>query len=258
MRITTNTENRKQMVNAIAELMGEEAKYSGAPGFAYSVGNVVINRDGTITSEDDENENELRAFLIANGYAEEEEMELKITVPAEDFTGTNIRNLVFMVASRQYLLNKAASSDCFDISDAVIESLKNDPTESKTEVLSEIEAAGGVTGIAFVDDAVTFTFMRSALPEKNKAFTELASRMIEKVKEAKRISPERHTPENEKYYFRIWLVQLGFGGAENKESRNALMKGLTGYAAFRTEEAAEKFKAEMKAKRNSASEGRDA
>jgi hypothetical protein len=36
------------------------------------------------------------------------------------------------------------------------------------------------------------------------------------------------------------------------------MKGLTGYAAFRTEEAAEKFKAEMKAKRNSASEGRDA
>lgn len=50
------------------------------------------------------------------------------------------------------------------------------------------------------------------------------------------ISPKETIEENEKYYMRIWLLRLGFGGAEGKEVRDLLMKNLKGNSAFRTEE----------------------
>ena len=65
--------------------------------------------------------------------------------------------------------------------------------------------------------------------------------MIKKAKEAKRVSATPVVEENEKYYLRIWLVQLGMAGAVNKESRKALLAGLKGHTAFRTKEEAEKF-----------------
>ena len=39
-----------------------------------------------------------------------------------------------------------------------------------------------------------------------------------------------------KYYMRIWLLRLGFGGAEGKTVRNLLLKNLKGHSAFRTDE----------------------
>ena len=59
---------------------------------------------------------------------------------------------------------------------------------------------------------------------------------MQQAKEQKRISPKETIEENEKYYMRIWLLRLGFGGAEGKEIRDLLMKKLKGHSAFRTEE----------------------
>ena len=46
---------------------------------------------------------------------------------------------------------------------------------------------------------------------------------------------------------RIWLLRLGFGGAEGKEVRNLLLKNLKGNSAFRTEANKEKW---QEARRN--------
>ena len=73
--------------------------------------------------------------------------------------------------------------------------------------------------------------------------------MIKKAKEAKRVSATPVVEENEKYYLRIWLVQLGMAGTANKESRKALLDGLKGHTAFRTKEEAEKFSIAQKEKR---------
>ena len=54
MRIETLAENRKEMAKAIAEFAGVEMQYAGAPSFAYLIGHLVVNRDGSITSEKDE------------------------------------------------------------------------------------------------------------------------------------------------------------------------------------------------------------
>ena len=46
---------------------------------------------------------------------------------------------------------------------------------------------------------------------------------------------------------RGWLVSIGFGGSEGKETRSFFLKGLKGHTAFRTPEDAEKWKANRKA-----------
>ena len=55
MKITTNAQrkDRKNLVKAIAEITGQASKYNGAPVFPYTVGNLVIERDGSITTEDE-------------------------------------------------------------------------------------------------------------------------------------------------------------------------------------------------------------
>ena len=256
MRIETKAENRKEMAKAIAEFSGKEMQYAGAPSFAYLIGHLVVNRDGSITSEKDEGEAELRAFLVEQGYAEEEPMELNVKLPAEDLTAQGIRNLVNMLYSRQYLLNKATGGDYFAVNAVITEALKDNPTDSKDEIIEQIKAAGGITGLDITEEAATFTFPMGQEPEENTAYTELAAAMLAKAKESKRVRAQEHTPENEKYYFRVWLVSIGFDGGDHKETRKQLLKNLKGHSAFRTDEDAEKFKATMKEKRRLAKEGR--
>ena len=257
MRIETIAENRKEMANAIAEFAGVEMQYAGAPSFAYLIDHLVVNRDGSITSEKDEGEAELREFLVGHGFAEEVPMELKVNIPAEDLTAQGIRNLVNLLYSRQYLLNKALGGEYFAVRASIPEVLKDNPTDSKAEVIGQIEAAGGMTGFDITEDAVAFTFPMGQESEENTAYTELAAAMLSKAKESKRIRAQEHKPENEKYYFRVWLVSLGFDGADHKETRKHLLKNLKGHSAFRTDADAEKFKATMKEKRRLAKEGRE-
>ena len=70
MRIETKTDNRRKMVQDIAEFTGEELHYVGPPTFSYTVGRLTIDRDGVITSETEEGEDLLTQFLQEKGYLE--------------------------------------------------------------------------------------------------------------------------------------------------------------------------------------------
>lgn len=71
---------------------------------------------------------------------------------------------------------------------------------------------------------------------------ELAACMAKTAKEAKRVSPKATIEENEKYYMRVWLVRIGLGGKEGKDTRKVFLSRLKGHTAFRTEEDKEKWK----------------
>ena len=71
---------------------------------------------------------------------------------------------------------------------------------------------------------------------------ELAACMAKTAKEAKRVSPKATIEENEKYYMRVWLVRIGLGGKDGKETRKVFLSRLKGHTAFRTEEDKEKWK----------------
>ena len=76
--------------------------------------------------------------------------------------------------------------------------------------------------------------------------------MAQQAKEQKRIKPKETIEENEKYYMRIWLLRLGFGGADGKEVRNLLLKNLKGHSAFRTEENKQRWQAARQSEREAA------
>ncbi|MBB2481076.1 hypothetical protein H5P36_12840 [Bacillus sp. APMAM] len=250
MNIKTNADNRKLLVKAICEYTGAEQKYLGPPTFAYRVGDFTIDRDSNIICETEKEGQQLKEHLIGLGYVEPEIDRLEISAPIEGMDGSSLRNLVFMLHSKQYLLNRVVASTNFTVSESLIESLETNPPETKEALLSICEAEGGIEGLTIDDEKVTFTFPLSENSDKNKAYAEVAALMVKQAKAAKRISPTEQTPENEKYYLRTWLVRLGLGGEGGKVSRKALLAGLKGHTAFRTPADEEKHKARLKAKKD--------
>lgn len=251
MRIETKTDNRRKMVQDIAEFTGEELRYVGPPTFSYTVGRLTIDRDGVITSETEEGEDLLTQFLQEKGYLEAPVDEVKIEIPADTGDGKFLQNLLAMIHARAYLLNQITRYETFAVSDSLLEKLEQLPEENAYETFQTLLTADteGLKGLMVEDGKVTFAFPISPDSAKNKAYAELAEKIIKRAKEAKRVSATPVVEENEKYYLRIWLVQLGMAGAVNKESRKALLAGLKGHTAFRTKEEAEKFSIAQKEKR---------
>lgn len=251
MRIETKTDNRRKMVQDIAEFTGEELRYVGPPTFSYTVGRLTIDRDGVITSETEEGEDLLTQFLQEKGYLEAPVDEVKIEIPADTGDGKFLQNLLAMIHARAYLLNQITRYETFAVSDSLLEKLEQLPEENAYETFQTLLTADteGLKGLMVEDGKVTFAFPLSPDSAKNKAYAEQAEKIIKRAKEAKRVSATPVVEENEKYYLRIWLVQLGMAGAVNKESRKALLAGLKGHTAFRTKEEAEKFSIAQKEKR---------
>ena len=253
MRIETRTDNRRKMVQDIAEFTGKELHYVGPPTFSYTVGSLTIDRDGVITSETDEAEDLLTQFLQEKGYLEVPMDEVKIEIPAETGNGKFLQNLLAMIHARAYLLNRITRYETFAVSDSLLEMLEQLPEENAYETFQTLLTADseGLKGFMVEDGKVTFAFPLSPDSAKNKAYSDLAAKITKKAKEAKRVSAAPVVEENEKYYLRIWLMQLGMAGVANKESRKALLAGLKGHTAFRTKEEADRFKAVQKSKRES-------
>ena len=251
MRIETKTDNRRKMVQDIAEFTGEELHYVGPPTFSYTVGRLTIDRDGVITSETEEGEELLTQFLQEKGYLEAPVDEVKIEIPADTGDRKFLQNLLAMIHARAYLLNRITRYETFAVSDSLLEKLEQLPAENAYETFQTLLTAESENpkGIMVEDGKVTFAFPLSPDSAKNKAYAELVAKIIKKAKEAKRVSATPVVEENEKYYLRIWLVQLGMAGAANKELRKALLAGLKGHTAFRTKEEAEKFSIAQKEKR---------
>lgn len=251
MRIETKTDNRKKMVQDIAEYTGEELHYVGPPTFSYTVGNLTIDRDGVITCETEGGEDLLTQFLQEKGYLEAPVDEVKIEIPADTGDGKFLQNLLAMIHARAYLLNRITKYETFAVSDSLIEKMEQLPEENAYGAFQTLLTADSerLKGLMVEDGKVTFAFPISPDSAKNKAYAELAAKIIKKAKEAKRVSSTPVVEENEKYYLRIWLVQLGMAGTANKESRKALLAGLKGHTAFRTKEDAEKFGIAQKEKR---------
>ena len=240
MRIETNAANRKDVVKAVSGILGEPSKYLGVPTCAYQIGNCTIDRSGAVETEDEKTAELVRAGLLEQGLIETphtEADETTVSIPVEGMSAEGLKNLVFLTRSKQYLINRAFAEDVFRVPTALVEELgSTEIPDAETFLQTFQNHAEGCKGISFQDGKITFTLPTAGDPGMIKAFTHLTAAMVRQAKEQKRISPKETIEENEKYYMRIWLLRLGFGGAEGKEIRDLLMKKLKGHSAFRTEE----------------------
>ena len=262
MTIKTNTTDRKALAKALADELGITPKYMGPPTFVYQVGDYTVNRDGDIEGEDFE---ALRDFLQSIGCFPEEETEpageqtepekethdsgaqdqVSISVPADELTPTQMKNLIFMLYTKQYLIGKMTGGDLLNIPDNLIARLMENTPETMEDFKALLDAAkeDGLTGFEYADRKVTLTYQaHQDEPERNMVYAMLTARILKAAKEATRVFPERQEPENEKYFARAWLMRIGYGGADSKAERNLLLKHLKGHSAFPNDEAAEKHK----------------
>lgn len=181
--------------------------------------------------------------------------ELTISLPMAGHTAQSIRNFLNLMYSRGPLLNKAMGTN-FSVSNSLLDALEQASTRTVEEMLDELEeyrlGAGttGMTGISITAEKISLTFAGPLTQDKVRAYTELCSAMNRMAVTQKRIQAKTVNDANEKYALRIWLIRLGLNGDEHKTLRKILMQNLSGHAAFRTEEDAEKFRVKEKAKRD--------
>ena len=262
MTVTTNTTDRKALAKALAGKLGTTAKYMGPPTFGYQVGDYIVDRDGNIEGEDFE---ALRDFLQSIGCFPEEETEpageqtepetetpdsgaqdqVSISMPADDLTPAQMKNLIFTLFTKQYLIGKMTGGDLLNIPDNLIARLMENTPETMEDFKALLDAAkeDGLTGFEFAEGKVTLTYAaHQDEPERNMLYAMLTARILKAAKEATRVFPERQEPENEKYFARAWLLRIGYNGADSKAERNLLLKHLKGHSAFPNDEAAEKHK----------------
>lgn len=260
MTITTNTTDRKALAKAIAEELGTTARYVGMPSCGYQVGDYVVDRDGNITGENFE---ALRDFLTRNGYElpdqeapteaqpddeHEEETpadseaepitQMDISIPARNATVAQLKNLIFMLHSRQTLINRMTDSDCLNIPDILVDRLQENTPETLedlTSLLDDSRAVAELTGFDFRDGKVSMTFpFDETQPERWTTYANLLNLIYDAAMKATRVFPERVEPDdqNEKYLAHVWLQRLGYHGADFKAERKILLGHLKGYCAF--------------------------
>ena len=209
---------RKELVLTIASWLGCEAKYKGAPSFAYEVDYFTIDKDGTLIFDDradSEVIERLLEMLYDNGFEaeslpkadEEETSEVEITglaidVPIEGFTETSLKNVHALVTAKGNLIKKA-----FDIDELPIYE---------------------------IDDFLDFPWFKADSTSKEvKAYTDFITALCEMAKKQKRITATPRPVENERYSFRCFLLRLGLIGEEYKQTRKILLRNLEGSSAFK-------------------------
>ena len=260
MTLTTNTTDRKALAKAIAEELGTTAKYMGPPTFGYQIGDYILDKEGNLHGDDFE---ALRPFLQRNGIIPEDEApevpeqtepetestgdvdQVSVSVPADDLTALQMKNLIFMLYTKQYLISRMTGGDLINIPDNLIARLMEQAPETTADFIPLLDAAkeDGLTGFDFADGKVTLTYRaHQDEPERNMVYAMLTVRILKAAKEATRIFPERQEPENEKYFARAWLLRIGYGGADSKAERNLLLKHLKGHSAFPNDDAANRHK----------------
>ena len=200
--------DRKELVKAISEITGAEAKYAGVPSCAYRIGDIMVDKTGTVTG-DGRKLQSIKEKLSEIGFTcEEQEAEdtpertgIAIQMPMMDDAA--LQNLKAIIESKSGLIKKAFGTDSLQV--------------------EEIE---GKLDFAWLPEG--------ASPEEIRACMNFITKLCEMAKSQKRVTAKEKETDNDKYAFRCFLLRLGFIGDEYKSDRKVLLKNLTGSSAFRS------------------------
>jgi len=278
MRVETGLiTQRKLLAQAIGEWLHLEPHYDGVPRCTYSIGPVKVEKDAAIVTDDLKAWTTLLPFFQNHGWAAEEpEIErpapeadseaateraddidnMEISEPAPGMMVGSLLNLIHMLYSKQYLINRMTETGNLFISENLIDSLKEHMPEDMVvfqQRLTDFKARGELDGFGYSDDNVTLRYpFHAEQPIRWTTYGLLTDKIIKAAQSATRITAQVQEPENEKYFARSWLLRLGMGGADFKEERRILLGGLKGHTAFPNDAAATKHKEKYAALRREA------
>ena len=214
---------KKKLVKLISSHLGVESKYLGVPSCAYSIGSYTVNKDGSLSwDEDDERTAGLLEAIKAEGFkaAEDEETEEEeVLVEEDNEEETEVNRLCISFPKTMY-------------DERTLENLKN-LVESKGALMKKAFRTESLE-IVEDDEKVSFPWFELIDSDHFNAYTQFISAITKMAKEQKRILGREREVENDKYAFRCFLLRLGFIGDEYKLTRKILLENLEGSAAFKT------------------------
>ncbi len=208
------------------------------------------------TGEDDADAEDADGDDTEEEDPDEYPLDLTLSIPLADHTVQTLKNLICTIYSRGALLSKATGGEFF-ADKTLTDALDEHEFHSVPELIAFFreweETNPELKGIRFDDDELIFDgFGEAPDAEHEKAFTDLATAINTMALTQKRVQAKEVDDSNEKYTMRIWLVRIGFGGAEYKTDRKILMENLSGHSAFRNDEEKAKWTERQKAKRDAA------
>ena len=210
MTITYHSQNRKELVRAISEIIGIPAVYQFMPTCAYKIGECyTVTKEGNLEISDsaDKKETEyLMEELKKRGYdvpdtAELESTKLTVQMPADFFDEHTLGNLQQICENKVALFQAAFQTDSLDIISS--------------------------------DEKVEFPWFKVEQDGDTDAYCTFISMLCEFAKNQGRINRKPDTSDNPKYTMRCFLIRLGMVGAEFKTARKVILRNLTGNSAFR-------------------------
>jgi len=201
--------DRKKLVQALAEILECEPRYLGPPTFAYEVDYFNISKEGTLEFDDRADSEEIENLierLHEKGFdAQETELidRLVIEFPGEGITDTVLENLRILLASKEDLIKQAL----------------------------DVKSIAVVT----VEDRITFPwFDRLLPPEELNVYATFLGKVLAMAKTNKRVTAKPKDTDNPKFTFRCFLIRLGYVGDELKADRKLLLSRLSGNSAFKS------------------------
>lgn len=201
-------EERKRLVRAMSEILGEDAVYQGAPSFAYHVDGYIISRNGVVTCPDTATRAEITQLidnLREQGFVLEntENMPSVFTIgmPRTGFSPTALDNLKKIVASKAELFKQAIGTDTLEI--------------------------------VITEDKIQFPwFTLHGLEGEADAYAKLIAGICDMAKLQKRVVARESPITNYKFTMRVFLIRLGFIGPEYQTARALLLRNLTGNSSW--------------------------
>lgn len=201
-------EKRKELVNAVSEIIGIPAEYQYMPTCAYKIGECyTVTKEGNLEISDSADSKEMENLIdkLGNrGYdvpLDEEENGLTVEMPLELVDESTLDRLRKIVENKGELFKTAFKTD-------------------NLEIVAE-------------EDKICFPWFTIENDGDADAYCTFISMLCEFAKNQKRINNKPDTSDNPKYTMRCYLLRLGMIGAEYKAVRKVLLRNLSGSSAFR-------------------------
>ncbi|MDY5159655.1 hypothetical protein [Actinotignum urinale] len=196
---------RRPLVRVIEKALGVKAHCTRKPDFCYHfTDGIRLDNHGVLTIEDPHANRKLLDALDSAGYPTgvEKRVEMSISIPKDGFGEAELERLHQIIASKTTVIQKALGID--------------------------------VLPIEVGEDTISFPWFPITPAARDlEAYIQLIALIAKLAKHSERILAKDHEVENERYYFRCFLLRLGMIGPEYKEIRKILLRNLEGSCAFK-------------------------
>lgn len=251
---------RKALVDAISRILEKPAVYLGAPTFAYAVGDYRVSKKGSLFCLNNIRQEEIehlvlclqeQGFIAETPAGEDSPAEETAADTAEAVTG-NVAGGVTETATGSTATVPLMATGNSDVENTLtIEMPKTGFTDISLDNLQKIIAskaallkkALGTNNLAVIDTGDTLKFPWFALHGlvgEADAYSRLVAAICDTARRRKRVTAKERDSENDKFDFRLFLVQLGFIGDEYKTARRILLRSLTGNSSWKSGHAPER------------------